>query len=388
MTQDFAMPLPQTPTTTSGLSARLRDRTQARHQANALQVRTPQGTLTTLIGASEQRGATQLAARLGGIHAWLEDDLIGVEHTLRVLAGRGADLADRAASHLLARPGKRVRPMCVLLASRLGEHQTEQEVVLGLAVAAELTHAATLLHDDVLDNADERRGAPSARAMFGNAVSVLGGDHLLIEALRRVSLSGEQGLLLGLFDAVGEMIAAEALQLAIAGKFEPCADNYHAIIGGKTAALFRWALRAGGTVAGLAEEHLEALERAGTAFGFAFQLIDDALDLDQAPEVMGKDACQDLREGKLTWPLICAAERDPAVADILAVGFADATVREDDAWIASTRARLIATGCTAATRERARAFVRTAQLELARLPRTEAREALQVLTASAVARTK
>lgn len=369
------------------LVTRLRDVARAREVRAALGARPDRDVLGRL-GAAVAAGAGHadpLTARLHAIRAWLADDLAAVEGEL---AARGAtaappDLAERAAAHLLARGGKRIRPLCALLAARLGPH--DPAAVRAVAVAAELTHAATLLHDDVIDLADTRRGAPSARVVYGNSASVLGGDHLLIEALGRVHALGRPALLATLLDAIGEMVAAEAVQLEARARFEPDEGVYHAVIAGKTAALFRWALVSGGALAGLGDDALEALGRAGVALGFAFQLVDDALDLAEGAPT-GKDLGADLREGKLTWPLLVACERDPALAARIAAAVAADGADADGDALADVAARIRALGAVEATRERARAFARAAQRELATLPATDARDALEAVIGAAAAR--
>src|SRR5690606_25678383 len=183
--------------------------------------------------------------------------------------------------------------------------------VRDLAVACELVHAATLLHDDVIDEGTERRGAPAARVIYGNSASVLAGDALFTEALRLVGRAGVPGLLDELLTVIAEMVDAEALQLERRGRLDLSREAYLRVIRGKTATLFRWALRAGGGAAGLGAGQVDALGEAGASLGLAFQLTDDLLDLDGDPAVTGKDALADLRQGKVTWPVILACEREP-----------------------------------------------------------------------------
>ncbi len=371
----------------------MRETTEASTVNRSVLGRGPGGVVTRdvlepLRAVSARAGLTPLATRLAEIRLWLADDLRGLERDLEGPRSDHEDLARRAASHLLGRPGKRIRPLCVFLASRAGGRAVEPQVVRDLAVAAELVHAATLLHDDVIDQGMERRGAPTARVLYGNPASVLGGDHLLVEALRRVRGCESASLLGGLLDVIGEMIAAEALQLERRGAFEPDREVYDRVVDGKTAALFRWAMVAGGTVGGLSSAEVSALAAAGSALGFAFQLVDDALDLSGDPRVIGKDGLLDLREGKLTWPLIIACEREPALGAALAA-VADTPERLDDPHFrAQLRTRLLATGCVEATKARARGLADEARRKLGRLPAGPAREALAAVVAVAVERAR
>ena len=250
-------------------------------------------------------------------------------------------------------------------------------------MAAELVHAATLLHDDVIDEGTERRGSPTARVVYGNAASVLGGDHLLVAALRR--LAAHPHLLATLIDAFGRMVHAEATQLDRRRRFEPDRARYLEVAEGKTAVLFAWALAAGGRLGGLDEPAIATLSRAGLALGMTFQLIDDLLDIAGDPALTGKDTCADVREGKLTWPLIIAAERDPEVARRLRT--AAAATEEPTPEEAATLATAIrATGAAEETRREAERYATEATRALAALPPGRARRALETLVDAALLR--
>jgi len=180
-------------------------------------------------------------------------------------------------------------------------------------MAVELMHNATLLHDDVIDVGERRRGQPAARMVYGNAATVLAGDWLLVEALRRIRQSGHHELLAPALDTLDDMIAAEAIQLENRGRVNVNRDDYFRVVDGKTAALFRLAMRAGAIAGGLPADQVNALERYGTHFGAAFQLVDDLLDVTGDPAIMGKTTFSDLHEGKMTYPLLLALERDAAL---------------------------------------------------------------------------
>ena len=263
-------------------------------------------------------------AREGRIDVLSRLEAVCAGRGLDVVAGRLSGLAElprhesivaRSATHLLDLGGKRLRPMCVALAARAGAGFDER--ARQLAVAVELVHSATLLHDDVVDLGDRRRGAAAARAIWGNAASIFAGDWLLVEALRRVRRARVDGLLDRLLAVIEEMIFAEAVQLEQRGRFLASRAAYLRVVEGKTASLFRWAMLAGGRAGGLDDRHCHALESYGLHLGVAFQAIDDVLDLTGDARTTGKALFADLREGKVTYPLIVALEREPSLRGVL-----------------------------------------------------------------------
>ncbi len=260
------------------------------------------------------RGLHDLAARLRDLHAWIAADLNGFEEQLSAVE-RGADVVQHSAHHLIDLGGKHLRPMCVVLAAKLGTGFGP--AARDLAVAVELIHSATLLHDDVVDLGDTRRGAPTARTLYGNAASVFAGDWLLVKALQRVQHSNIPGMLDRTLTTIDEMIHGEAVQLEGRGRANADRTDYFRVVEGKTAALFRWALYGGARAGGLDEDSCRALERFGLHLGVAFQTIDDWLDFAGDAGATGKELFADLREGKMTYPLIIAVEREPALADTL-----------------------------------------------------------------------
>lgn len=289
----------------------------------------------TLEGVCAARGLDALTARLVALRGLLAGDLAEVEDAL-VSVGLDADTpAHRSARHLLALGGKRLRPICVALASHVGAGFTP--AARTFAIAVEMVHSATLLHDDVVDLSDRRRGADAARVVYGNAASIFGGDWLLADALCRVQAAGVEGALERMLDVVKEMVAAEALQLAARGRVRTSTSDYFRIVQGKTASLFRWAMFAGGRAGGVATRECEALESYGGMLGLAFQIVDDVLDFAGEPESTGKDLLTDLREGKMTYPLLLAVEKDPGLAPLL-----EANCQGDEVTVTPELARRIA----------------------------------------------
>ncbi len=259
-------------------------------------------------------GLNGLASTMEDLVGFVRCDLAAVEEDLAALSTRGTVVGE-AGVGLVQVGGKRLRPLCVVLASRFGV--APASAVLDIAVAAELIHNATLLHDDVVDNADRRRGRPAVRIQLGNAASIFAGDYLLIEALQRVQRAGVPGVMEGLLATIAEMIRAESLQLENRGRLDTSEELYFEVARGKSAALFRWALGAGALAGGAPREVCAALEAYGESVGVAFQLIDDLLDLVGHRSNTGKNLFSDLSEGKVTYPLIIVLDREPELADTI-----------------------------------------------------------------------
>jgi octaprenyl-diphosphate synthase len=337
--------------------------------------------LDRLANASGARGAVDLRQRLANLGRWVRQDLVEFEAELAVLP-RGARVVQSAAHHLLDLRGKHLRPLCVALASRFGEGFTDR--ARGLAVAVELVHTATLLHDDVVDVAERRRGQPTAAVVYGNAASIFAGDWLLVAALRRISATGVPGVLDKMLTVIDEMILAESLQLERRGRVVADRDEYFRIVEGKTAALFRWAMLAGGRCAGLDASCEAALERYGIHLGVAFQAVDDELDFGTV-DGTGKDPLVDLREGKMTYPLIVALERDPSLKPRFEAVLADE--EPSRAELGGIAGGVRATGALVATRELAEQHVQLALEALAELPAGTARESLETVALASLERT-
>jgi octaprenyl-diphosphate synthase len=336
--------------------------------------------LDQLARVSGDHGAPVLRDRLASLHRFVAADLVGFEAELSTLP-RGARVVHAAAHHLLDLRGKHLRPLCVALASRFGDGFTAR--ARGLAVAVELVHSATLLHDDVVDVADRRRGAPSACVVYGNAASIFAGDWLLVAALRRIAAAGIDGLLDAMLAVIDEMIAAESRQLERRRRVTGGRTDYFAIVEGKTAALFRWAMIAGARAAGLTEHGERALERFGLHLGVAFQAVDDELDFTTGGGT-GKDPLVDLREGKITFPMVVALERDATLRDRLEALLASEPCNADE--LAAVAAAIRATGALAATRRLAEDHVHRALATLEELPPGPARDALETVALASLER--
>jgi octaprenyl-diphosphate synthase len=200
--------------------------------------------------------------------------------------------------------------MTALLVNRVCGGEANKAVPLASAV--ELIHSATLLHDDVMDEGEERRGRPASRVLWGNLVSVLSGDLLLTSALRLVHSAGVEGAMADTLDTMQALIGGEVAQLKARGRDDLGIAGYLEIAMGKTASLFACACRFGARSAGAASTQIDAAGRFGERVGVAFQIVDDVLDLEGVPHEVGKRLGHDLAEGKTTLPLALALEHASA----------------------------------------------------------------------------
>jgi octaprenyl-diphosphate synthase len=305
--------------------------------------------------------------RLVEVQLLLGDDLAWVESALAETCRDGVAPATEAARHLVERGGKRVRPVTALLAAAC--HGPVDSVARSVALASELIHSATLLHDDVTDEGLERRGAKTARLVYGNAVSVLAGDLLLVHALERVQADAP-ACLPELLQTLRLLVDGEVVQLRGRTELDLRESTYNRVLRGKTASLFAWAARSGARVAGASKDDIDRLGEFGEHLGVAFQLVDDLLDYDA--ENTGKTSLVDLREGKLTLPLVLAVERQP---DLL---FAVRKIHAGDLdLVPQVARRVIASGACDVVRARAAAVTERAIEALAHLRGGAAKQLLE-----------
>lgn len=222
-------------------------------------------------------------------------------------AGSDVQMIPEVANHLISSGGKRLRPMLTLASASLFGYQGDGDVKL--ATSVEFMHTATLLHDDVVDESDLRRGKSTARMIWGNQASVLVGDFLLGQAFRMMVEVGSLEALDVLSSAATVIAEGEVLQLSVAKNMETTEDDYLQVIRAKTAALFAAAAEVGPIVAQADKAGRNALKSYGMNLGLAFQLVDDALDYGGKSAELGKNTGDDFREGKITLPVILAYRR-------------------------------------------------------------------------------
>ena len=287
------------------------------------------------------------------------------------------------AEHLIAAGGKRLRPLLTVAAARLAGGQGD--AAHKLAAAVEFIHTATLLHDDVVDSSQLRRGKVAAHLIWGAPSSVLVGDFLFARAFELMVETGSLEALEILARASRVIAEGEVLQLTRAHDLKLSQAMYLEIISAKTAELFAAAAEAGAVSAGATGRHAAALRAFGHSLGLAFQLADDALDYGGATETLGKNAGDDFREGKATLPLLLAIVRSgPREADFWerAIGRKEQT----DADFRRARELIVGVGALETTLDLAADYADAAKAALAAFPAGEWREALDALADFAVSR--
>jgi octaprenyl-diphosphate synthase len=246
-------------------------------------------------------------AALDRLSDLLAGDMLAVNRIIVDRMHSPVALIPQLAGYIVAAGGKRLRPLLTLAAAELCGYAGERHHKL--AAAVEFIHTATLLHDDVVDESDRRRGQSSANALFGNQASVLVGDFLFSRSFELMVEDGSLDVLRILSRASAVIAEGEVLQLATTNNLETSEPEYLAVVAAKTAALFAASCEIGAIVAGRPAAEAEALHQFGLNFGIAFQIVDDVLDYSAREALLGKTIGDDFREGKMTLPVVYAIGR-------------------------------------------------------------------------------
>jgi octaprenyl-diphosphate synthase len=327
---------------------------------------------------------TDTAQPADRLSAWLADDMAAVNVVIRDrMASRHAPRIPQVTAHLVEAGGKRLRPMLTLAAARLCGYAGDHHV--RLAATVEFIHTATLLHDDVVDESQRRRGRPTANLLWDNKSSVLVGDYLFSRSFQLMVETGSLRVLDILADASATIAEGEVLQLSAAQDLATDEAVYLQVVRGKTAALFAAACEVGGVIAGAPEDQVLALRTYGDALGIAFQIVDDLLDYGGSDVAIGKNTGDDFRERKVTLPVIRAvAQADPAER-----AFWERVIekgQQADGDLEQARAIMDRHGAMASARDDALMWAARARAALAPLPDHPLRGMLDGLAGYVVAR--
>tara|TARA_R110002096_G_scaffold119824_2_gene259605 strand:- start:14151 stop:15170 length:1020 start_codon:yes stop_codon:yes gene_type:complete len=244
---------------------------------------------------------------LAQLQALVADDMAKVNQTILLKMQSPVALIPQLAGHLIASGGKRLRPMLTLATSKMCGYEGDRHAEL--AACVEFIHSATLLHDDVVDESDLRRGLETANAVWGNKASVLVGDFLFSRSFELMVADGSLEVLAILSNASSVIAEGEVLQLTTANDMDTTEDSYMQVIVAKTAALFAASCEISAVITKGSKTEQAALKSYGKNLGIVFQLIDDVLDFSAEQEKLGKSVGDDFREGKVTLPIVLASRR-------------------------------------------------------------------------------
>lgn len=311
----------------------------------------------------------------------IADDKQAVDRLIQARLASNVVLIDQISHYIINSGGKRLRPVLVLLAARALGYQGTHHI--DLAAVVEFIHTATLLHDDVVDASELRRGQQSANAVFGNEASVLVGDFLYSRAFQMMVDVGSMRVMQILSDATNTIAEGEVLQLLNCHDPDTTEERYMDVIHYKTAKLFEAACQLGAVLAGRPADEEQAMARYGMHLGTAFQLIDDVLDYSASSEQLGKNIGDDLAEGKPTLPLIYAMRHGSPEQAALIRSAIENGGREN---MAEITAAIESTGAIAYTSRSARQEADRALAELANFPDSPYKQALAALAEFSVAR--
>ena len=328
------------------------------------------------------QGKATISSIVERMQALVADDLAAVERLLASRAASPVAVIPDLSGYIVSAGGKRLRPLITLISAQaVGK---ANEATHALAAAVEFIHTATLLHDDVVDESDLRRGKPAAKAIWGNKASILVGDFLFARAFNLLVEANSLDILNKLATASTVIAEGEVRQLAAMQARDLPTEDYLAIVEAKTGALFEAAAETG-AMSGGGDEHAYALATYGKNLGLAFQIIDDVLDYGGTTSVIGKSVGDDFRECKITLPVIIAKRRGSDEDR----AFWDRALNPDtqqDGDLAHAVHLIRATGAADATVQEAEAYAGLAKGALRSLPKSEYRDALEDLADFCVSR--
>ncbi|MQY30264.1 Heptaprenyl diphosphate synthase component 2 [Nocardia sp. RB56] len=308
--------------------------------------------------------------------------LAEVEKLLISELSDGEEFLQEAALHLARAGGKRFRPLFTILTGQLGPRPDDSDLITA-ATVVELVHLATLYHDDVMDEASMRRGAPSVNSRWGNNIAILAGDYLFAHASRLVATLGPDAVRV-IAETFAELVTGQMRETVGAKQSQDPVEHYLRVVWEKTGSLIATSGRFGGTFSGAGLDHVERLARLGDAVGTAFQISDDIIDISSVSEQSGKTPGTDLREGVHTLPVLYALRDEGAEGDRLRTLLArpletDAEVTEALELLSRSRGMVLA-------KEKLQGYADIAHAELSALPAGPANEALDRLVRFTVER--
>jgi octaprenyl-diphosphate synthase len=331
---------------------------------------------------------------VGQVFGLIRHDLLQVEEELERQSRSNVQILSHLNRYLLNTGGKRLRPALLLLAAKVFGEALDHAII-SMAAVMEMLHTATLVHDDIIDGAEMRRGQKSVASQWGNDIAVLLGDWLYMTAFETSLQQRNLEVLDVLTEATRKMTEGELLQLPLVGNLRITEEQHFDIVQRKTGFLFSASCRLGGVLRGASAVEKAALEDYGMNLGIAFQLTDDLLDFTSNEKKLGKPVLSDLREGKVTLPLIRLLDRHPKYEFLVreamhekAAENAEENLEENDAAANKVLAILREYGQLEIARDEALSYAARAQEALESLPDNQYREALYDIAQFVVERDK
>ena len=330
---------------------------------------------------SEVAAKTQYPYSLDDLKKLTDADMLRVNQVISDHLASEVVLINQLSQHIILSGGKRLRPMLVILAAKACDYQGEDDALL--AAVVEFIHTATLLHDDVVDDSDMRRGKQTASTIWGNEAAVLVGDYLYSRAFQMMVQAQSMKIMDLLANTTNVIAQGEVLQLLNVRDPDTSEAKYNEVIYAKTACLFEAAARIGAMLGGVSIEQEQALQDYGRHLGIAFQLVDDALDYSAESDELGKNVGDDLAEGKPTLPLIRAMETgDAAQRQLIRDAIESGRIERFD----EINRIINDTGSLQYTLDQAHTEAEAAKNAIASLPSSDYRQALMFLADYAVER--
>ena len=327
---------------------------------------------TTIQSSSEQDIFAPIASDLDRVVDVITE--LSIDEMQRCPSGIDAlDTLDERLAHVIATPGKKMRPAMTLLAARLWGAKSDEKVI-SMAVAVELLHIAALIHDDTVDDADVRRGKATAGALWGNNFAVLLGDYVFATSAKFVCATGSVRLISRFAETIAELARGELHEMVSNWNLPVTIDEYFARIYDKTASLFSTSAESGAVLGGANEDSVKSLRDFGYYLGMAFQVKDDVLDYESTTDELGKPANQDILGGKLTLPAIYALEAPECATAI--EGFFNLSEREREESLSELLDLIRQHGGVERAEATASNFIEEAVQRLEVAPPSESRDAL------------
>ena len=324
---------------------------------------------------------TEQTFTASSLRSFVEPDMARVNTVIEQHLSSDVVLINQLSSHIIHSGGKRLRPMLVMLAAKALHYHGENDALL--AAIIEFIHTATLLHDDVVDESDMRRGQKTASSIWGNEAAVLVGDYLYSRAFQLMVRAESLDIMNLMADTTNTIAQGEVLQLLNINDPDTSEEKYHAVIYNKTACLFEAACKIAALITQSGDTIEHALGEYGKHLGIAFQLVDDALDYESNSEELGKNVGDDLAEGKPTLPLIYALQHGTEEQQVL---IRSAIENGGLEHIEEITVAITQTGALKYTHQQAIEHAELAKAALSILPESEAKQALLFLADYAVER--